>query len=116
MLQGSLLVVFLLLSALERLFSLALLQRSWDKRYHAKSIRFFECAAISRLSCQLRYSFPALSLAAIYIIYDADIFSSIPLVTQSADLSSGQLVLFLAYLLISIAAVYSDHMQTKFFW
>jgi len=43
-------------------------------RNHSKSLRFFECAAYSRLVGHLRYNIQALSLLAVFIIYDVDLF------------------------------------------
>jgi NADH:ubiquinone oxidoreductase subunit 3 (subunit A) len=43
-------------------------------RTHPKTLRFFECAAYSRLIGHLRYNLQALSLLAVFVIYDVDLF------------------------------------------
>jgi hypothetical protein len=48
--------------------------KNFGLRNHPKSVRFFECAAYSRLVGHLRYNIQALSLLAVFIIYDVDLF------------------------------------------
>jgi NADH:ubiquinone oxidoreductase subunit 3 (subunit A) len=42
-------------------------------RRRLKSVRFFECAAYSRLNGKLQYDVHALSLCALFILYDIDL-------------------------------------------
>jgi NADH:ubiquinone oxidoreductase subunit 3 (subunit A) len=51
----------------------SLFSRLFAIRQRTRSVRFFECAAHSRLVSQLRYSIQVLSLLVLFIIYDVDL-------------------------------------------
>ncbi len=72
--QPMLLALLLFLLTHRGIFTANFFFKALGLRQHSKSIRFFECAAYSRLVGHLRYNLQALSLLAVFIIYDVDLF------------------------------------------
>ena len=74
MTQPALLGLLLFLISRQGIFVNNFIFKNLGLRHHNKSLRFFECAAYSRLVGHLRYNIQALSLLAVFIIYDIDLF------------------------------------------
>lgn len=72
--QPLLLGLILFLLSRQGIFTGYFFFKNLGLRHHTKSVRFFECAAYSRLVGHLRYNIQALSLLAVFIIYDVDLF------------------------------------------
>lgn len=72
--QPMLLALLLFLLTHQGVFTGNLFFKVLGVRQHSKSVRFFECAAYSRLVGHLRYNLQALSLLAVFVIYDVDLF------------------------------------------
>ena len=72
--QPLILALILFLLAHQGILSNNFFFKSSGVRAHPKTLRFFECAAYSRLVGHLRYNLQALSLLAVFIIYDVDLF------------------------------------------
>jgi hypothetical protein len=72
--QPLLLGLALFLLSRQGIFTANFFFKNLGLRSHSKSLRFFECAAYSRLVGHLRYNIQALSLLAVFIIYDVDLF------------------------------------------
>lgn len=72
--QPLLLGLLLFLISRQGTFTTSFFFKNLGLRHHGKSLRFFECAAYSRLVGHLRYNIQALSLLAVFIIYDVDLF------------------------------------------
>lgn len=100
LLQPLVLVFILFLLAHQGVLVGSFFSKNSGVRAHPKTLRFFECAAYSRLIGHLRYNLQALSLLAVFIIYDVDLFFFIAEIVAFEAWTPAQFMLWLTYVLI----------------
>jgi NADH:ubiquinone oxidoreductase subunit 3 (subunit A) len=113
--QPLLLALLLFMISHQGIFTSNFFFKNLNLRYHSKSIRFFECAAYSRLVGHLRYNIQALSLLAVFIIYDVDLFFFIAEVLTFDTWTIFHLCLWLFYVLLFFFGIWYDSQRSGFF-
>jgi len=114
--QPMLLALLLFLLTHQGVFTGNLFFKVLGVRQRSKSVRFFECAAYSRLVGHLRYNLQALSLLAVFVIYDVDLFFFVAEVITFDTWGVAQLFLWLLYVVLFFLGLWYDAQRAGFIW